>query len=157
MKDIIINNQILKNISNIIVYNDLGEAITFIEESEIAPSITFDRVFANNTPAQIAMVSADIATNNYNAIQVAEIYGWNIGDTIPIILSSDEIIEMRILGFNHDTLSDGAGKAGLSLGMVNLFATSYQMNLESTNAGGYAMSQIKTNVLPALKDLLPQE
>lgn len=117
----------------------------------------FDTTFANNTPEQISAVSAEIAKNNYTSQQVAEIYGWNIGDKTSIALTSGETIEMQILGFNHDNLSDGTGKAGITLQMVNCIATTYQMNTTATNEGGYAASQIKTNVLPTLKNLLPPE
>lgn len=40
MKDIIINGQVIKDISSISVFNDLGEKITLIEESELAPQTT---------------------------------------------------------------------------------------------------------------------
>jgi hypothetical protein len=35
---------------------------------------------------------------------------------------------MRIIGFNHDDLSDGSGKAGITLGMTHCLNTKYKMN-----------------------------
>lgn len=119
---------------------------------------TFDRVFANNTPAQIATVSSEIAKNNYTSQQVAEIYGWNLGDAIPITLSSGEVIEMQIIGFNHDILSsDHTSEAGLTLHMKNCSEITYPMNSARQNDGGYPASLMKTETLPTLKALLPQE
>lgn len=120
-------------------------------------SFTWDRVLANNTPAQISAVSARIAQDGLTSQQVFETYGWSLGDEIPITLTSGETIEMQIIGFNHDNKSDGSGKAGITLQMVECLATSYPMNSSSTNAGGYAASKMKTETLPTLKALLPQE
>jgi len=120
--------------------------------------LPYDRVFGNNTPAHISAVSAEIAKKKYTSEQVAEIYGWNLGDTIPITLSSGENIEMQIIGINHDTLSsDHTSKAGLTLQMKECLATKYPMNSSSTNAGGYAASKMKNETLPTIKALLPQE
>ena len=129
-----------------------------IMDWDYVPAPSFDRVFANNTPAQIDAVSKEITSNGYTSAQVAEIYGWNLGDTIPITLTSGEKIEMQIIGINHDTLSsDHVSKAGITLQMVECLATRYPMNSSSTNAGGYAASKMKTETLPTLKALLPQE
>ena len=120
-------------------------------------SQSYDRVFGNNTPLQISTVSEEISKNGYNSTQVAEIYGWNLGDIISIPLTTGENIELQIIGINHDTKSDGSGKAGITLQMVNRLATTYPMNSTSTNAGGYSASVIKTETLPTFKALLPQE
>lgn len=114
-------------------------------------------VFADNTPEGIAYVSNQIAQNGLTSAQVAEQYGWNLGDSIPITLSTGEVIEMQIIGVNHDDLSDGTGKAGLTLQMKNCLATRYPMNSTNTNAGGYAASIMKTSTLPTIKALLPKE
>ena len=117
----------------------------------------FDRTFANNTPEQIAQVSALISYNNMTSEQVASTYGWNIGDTISYQLTTGENVEMRIIGFNHDNKSDGRGTAGITLQTVNLLRTKYSMNSSNTNAGGYPASKIKLQTLPAIKATLPQE
>lgn len=144
---------------NIEVIEEADGTQTFnITDWDYVPKPSFDRVFANNTPAQIDAVSKEIASNGYTSTQVAEIYGWNLGDTIPITLTSGEVIEMQIIGINHDTLSsDHVSKAGLTLQMKDCLATLYPMNSTSTNAGGYAASEMKTETLPTLKALLPQE
>lgn len=121
------------------------------------PELGFDRIFANNTPAQISAVSAEIAKNGLTSQQVYDTYGWSLGDKIPITLSSGETIEMQIIGFNHDNKSDGSGKAGITLQMAECLATIYPMNSSNTNAGGYAATKMKTETLPTIKALLPQE
>lgn len=159
MANIIIAGKRYENISKITFNTPTGGKATFVLYDgtiDNTPAV-FDRVFANNTPAQISAVSEEIASNGYTSTQVAEIYGWNLGDLIPITLTSGENIEMRIIGINHDNLSDGSGKAGLTLEMVNCLTTKYPMNTESTNAGGYPASIMKTETLPTIKSLLPQE
>jgi hypothetical protein len=116
----------------------------------------FDRTFANNTPEQISKVSALIAYNNMTSAEVTETFGWNIGDTTKITLSTDEVVEMRIIGFNHDTRTDG-GKAGLTLETTYCLATQYAMNETKTNNGGYPASKMRNTTLPTIKLLLPQE
>lgn len=130
-----------------------------ITDWDYVPKPKFDRVFANNTPAQIDAVSKEIASNGYTSAQVAEIYGWNLGDTIPITLTSGEVIEMQIIGYNHDFINNEPDTtAGITLQMKDCLATRYGMNSTGgTNAGGYAASKLKTKTLPTLKALLPQE
>lgn len=119
--------------------------------------IVFDRVFGNNTPDVISAVSAEISANNMTSAQVAETYGWNIGDTIDITLTTNEVITMRIVGFNHDNKSGGSGKAGVTLEMVNCLATLYEVNKTATNAGGWKSSRLRNTTLPTIKGTLPTE
>lgn len=117
-----------------------------------------NRTFSQNSASVIASTSKAISASNLTSEQVAEEYGWNLGDKIPITLSNGEVIEMRIIGFNHDTLSDGTGKAGLTLDMVDCLATDYLMYpYGSSNAGGYPSSSLRNSTFPTLKAMLPQE
>ena len=115
-----------------------------------------DRVFGNNTPEQIAAVSAEISANNMTSAQVAETYGWNIGDTIDITLTTGEAIQMRIIGFNHDDKIDG-GKAGITLEMINCLNTAYIMRNDGTNYGGWAGSIVSAILKDTVKPTLPIE
>lgn len=120
--------------------------------------VEFSRVFGENSPAVISQVGAEIAKNNMTSSQVAETYGWNIGDTISYQLTTGENVEMRITGFNHDTLSDGSGKAGITLEMVKCLDSVYApMNNINTNAGGYPACDMRNTTLPSIKATLPQE
>lgn len=127
------------------------------QQPEEDNSVEFDTTFGNNTPEVISAVSEIIATNNMTSEDVYNTYGWSVGDTHDITLTSGETIQVRIIGFNHDDKSDGSGKAGITLQMVDCLATKYKMNDTSTNAGGYPASVMKTSTLPTIRALLPQE
>ena len=140
------------------IYNDDGTQTLSITDWDYKPAPKYDRILANNTPAQINMVCEEIATNGYTSSKVVEIYGWNIGDTITIPLSTGENIEVRISGFNHDILSsDHTSKAGITFEMTHCLATPYPVSTEATNAGGYPSTTMKLSTLPTIKALLPKE
>lgn len=126
--------------------------VTYLEKPQ---GIEFDRVFGNNSPAAISAVSAEISANNMTSSQVAETYGWNIGDTISFTLTTGENVEMRIIGFNHDDKSDGTGKAGITLDMTHSLKNSSYMNSTNTNAGGYGSSYVNNKLLPSISSQIP--
>jgi|GEM_PF-2651666 len=80
---------------------------------------------------------------------------YNVGDEKTFMLQDGEIITVVILGFNHDDLSNGYGKAGISLGMKGLLNESWVMNPTNTNVGGWANCTLRTNIMPTLFDRLP--
>ena len=45
--------------------------------------------------------------------------------------------EWKIIGFDHDDLADGSGKAPISWDMVRAYKDEWSMNDEATNAGGW--------------------
>ena len=118
----------------------------------------FDPVFANNTWAQIENASLQIAGANMTSNEVYATYGWSIGDIKSETLSTNEVIQLQIIGFNHDTLSsDHTTKAGITLQMVNCLATRYPMNSTNTNAGGWNACEMRTTTLPTIKALLSSD
>ena len=133
-----------------------GEIATGTLEISSGGGEFFDRTFANNSPDQISKVSAIISYNNMTSAEVETNFGWKLGDTISYKLSTGENIAMRIIGFNHDTKSDGSGKAGITLDMTGRIAFS-TINNENTNAGGYPASVLRNTKLPTIKATLPQE
>lgn len=119
---------------------------------------TYDRTFGNNSPDVISQVSEEIASRGLTAAEVATEYGWNLGDTVDITLTTNEVIQMQIIGVNHDTLSsDHSSKAGLTLQMKNCLDTRYQVNSTNTNAGGWQGSALRTTAMPAIYNTLPSE
>ena len=64
---------------------------------------------------------------------------------------------MQIVGFNHDDLSDGSGKAGITFGMKNLYYSEYQINSTSTSAGGWDECLMRTSTMQTLFNNLPDE
>jgi hypothetical protein len=117
----------------------------------------FSRVFSENSPATISAVSAQISANNMTSAQVEETYGWKIGDTKDITLSTGEVIQMRIIGFNHDDKSDGSGKAGFTLDMTHCLATKAVMNTSGDNAGGYPESDLRNTTFTTIRQTIPQD
>ncbi|MBQ8451587.1 MAG: InlB B-repeat-containing protein [Clostridia bacterium] len=113
--------------------------------------------FANASWSLIQDVSTDIKTNNLTSSQVASKYGWHIGDEKTFTLSTNEEVTIQILGYNHDDLSNGNGKAGISFGMKNLLATKYGMNISNTNEGGWDTSSMRTNAMATIFSQLPSE
>ena len=114
--------------------------------------IVVDPVFDNNSWAVISAVSEQIVARNMNASQVYEAYGWSLGDKKSETLSTNEVIELQIIGFNHDVLSvDHTTKAGITLQMANCLATKYKLHTSSTNYGGWNTCNMRTSILPTIK------
>lgn len=141
-------------------YNEDGTQTLVVSAWDYIPS-KYDRILANNTPAQISEASAEISQNGYTSAQVERIYGWRLGDTLRIPLSYGENIEVRIIGINHDTLSsDHTTKAGITFDMTHipyLLDVCDGINTTSTNAGGYPASNMRNNIIPQFKTYFPQE
>ena len=81
---------------------------------------------------------------------------FSVGDEKTIELTTGEQVTLVILGFDHDDLTSG-GKAGMSIGMKNLLATTYRMNATRTNAGGWDESEMRTSTMATLLSQLPSD
>ena len=127
-----------------------GGSIEYMTDDEVdalfasTPSIPS---FADATWEQIAQVAEAGTASDYFAV----------GDEKTIALSTDEQITLVILGFNHDDLSDGSGKAGITIGMKNLLTTQYRMNATNTTAGGWNESEMRTSTMATLLSQLPSD
>ena len=77
-----------------------------------------------------------------------------VGDEKTITLSTGEEITLVILGFDHDDLSDGSGKAGMTIGMKNLLSKSYRWNATFTDWGECEM---RIETLQTLLSQLPSD
>lgn len=93
----------------------------------------------------IALLSENGTIQNY----------YSVGDEKTITLSTGEQVTFVILGFDHDDLSDGSGKAGVTFGMKNLLAATDVMNSTSTNVGGWEQSRMRTVTMKNLYRQLP--
>lgn len=76
---------------------------------------------------------------------------WSVGDTKTItfesaVLGSTSIV-VKIMGFEYDDLADGSGKAKISFGMADCFATTQKMNSSNTNAGGWTSCALRTTII----------
>ena len=81
---------------------------------------------------------------------------FSVGDEKTISLTTGEQVTLVILGFDHDDLT-GGGKAGMTIGMKNLLATTYRMNATRTNAGGWDESEMRTSTMATLLSQLPSD
>lgn len=106
--------------------------------------------FATSTWAEIkAAVQAGI-----NGLDLSE--HWAVGDTKSVTLTTNEVIELQVAGFNHDTYSDGV-TAPVTLVMKNCLNTTTYMNSSNTNSGGYPASAMKTWVETNIYNKLPSD
>ena len=81
---------------------------------------------------------------------------FSVGEEKTIELTTGEKVTLVILGFDHDDLT-GGGKAGMTIGMKNLLATTYKMNSSNTNAGGWDDSAMRTSTMATLLSQLPAD
>lgn len=81
---------------------------------------------------------------------------FSVGDEKTISLTTGEQVTLVILGFDHDDLM-GGGKAGMTIGMKNLLATTYRMNATATNEGGWDESEMRTSTMATLLSQLPSD
>lgn len=112
--------------------------------------------FADATPEEIQQIGNEISAKGMTSAEVEETYGWKIGDTKDITLTTGEVIQVRIIGINHDDLT-GGGKAGITLEMANCLQTVYTLNNSNTNRGGWGATVFRNTTLPTIKATLPQE
>ena len=109
-----------------------------------------------------APAPVSFATDSWETISAACKDGsyktvYHVGDTKDIELSTGETITVTIMGFDHDDLSDGSGKAPITVAMENLLASSYRMNASETNAGGWHESEMRTSTMATLLSKLPSD
>jgi len=119
----------------------LNEKISYLE-SLFTPAPTSFAVDSWQTIANVS--SCGLAQNFYN-----------VGDEKQIMLQDGEIITVVILGFNHDDLSSGLGKAGISIGMKALLTDGTVANVTNTNIGGWADSYMRNTTMTEIFDRLP--
>lgn len=106
--------------------------------------------------------AVNFATDSWETISAACKDGsyktaYSVGDTKDITLSTGEIITVAIMGFDHDDLSDGSGKAPITVAMENLLATEYRMNATNTNEGGWNESEMRTSTMVTLLSQFPSD
>ena len=112
------------------------------------------------TEAAAPPTTNQFATDTWEQIQQACLDGtyktvYHVGDTKDITLTTNEVITVAILGFDHDDLATGTGKAAMTIGMVNLLAANYIMNATNTNVGGWDESLLRTSTMATLFSQLP--
>ena len=102
------------------------------------------------------------ATDTWEQIQQACLDGtyktvYHVGDTKDITLTTNEVITVAILGFDHDDLATGTGKAAITIGMVNLLSSTYPMNSTGTTVSGWDESKMRISTMGTLLSQLPSD
>jgi len=101
----------------------------------------------------INMLSWDrIGSISSNAYKI-----YSVGDEKDVTLSTGEKLTFVILGFNHDDLANGIGKAGISWGMKNLMSYKSSMHTSSSTDGSYITTKMRNETLPIIYEQLPSE
>ena len=112
---------------------------------------TIAKMISNNS--NITSDSAEVTVTLNGATKTL-----GVGDTIAVDGKT-----VRILGFNHDPLTDinaygsatATGKAGISFEYVDFVTSSYQqMNSENTNTNGWVAMQLRTTLNGTVYDSL---
>lgn len=106
--------------------------------------------FATSTWAEIKTA----VQGGINGLDLSSV--WNIGDTKSVTLTTNEVIELQIAGFNHDIYSDGVA-APVTFVMKDCLSSVEPMNTANNNAGGYPASTMKTYVETNIYNKLPSD
>lgn len=92
---------------------------------------------------------------------------FTIGDTVPLDLGSEGVVNMQIIAFDTDDLADGSGKAPITWLSEQLLATTHRMNpsragesgayTEGTGGiGGWEKCEMRTYLKETVKPLIPE-
>ena len=79
---------------------------------------------------------------------------WAVGDSKAMTIN-DTDYQIDIIGKSHDNYADGSGKAPLTFQMHDCYKTTYQMNSNNSNNGGWSNCDMRTTHLPAIMALMP--
>lgn len=112
--------------------------------------------------AAVASLIAE-ASSDADALKIAKSYNL-VGSsgkldgtqTKTLALSDGAKVKMRVAGFRADTLSDGGGKAGLTLVAADSLGA-YAMNNMGQMSGGWKAATLRTQLGEGLADRLPEE
>ena len=87
--------------------------------------------------------ATDIAKNGTSSVVYAKAKAaMDAGTKFSAKLTNGQTLEYKIIGINHDDLSDGSGKAGLTF-LTTSTTINARMNATDTNAGGWEQSELR--------------
>lgn len=82
---------------------------------------------------------------------------FDVGDEKKVMLTTGEEITLALLGFNHDDLSDGSGKAAITFGMKNLLGSRFQMHQTESNENGWNNSYMRNTHMQTFYNQMPAD
>lgn len=115
---------------------------TVTGDTSYSAAWTEKATFATLTWAEIAEISEAGQATEYFAVGDKRAFAMTFAD------GTTEDGELEIIGFDHDTLSDGSGTAGITLALVGVVNTMGTVTNEENNSYGI----LQTNVLPYLPE-----
>lgn len=81
----------------------------------------------------VGYIYPELNNNSWETVSAVSAAGiaeavWNVGDEKTVTLSTGETVTVQIYGFNHDDLSDGGGKAGITFGLKEVMQNTRRMH-----------------------------
>ncbi len=97
--------------------------------------------YVNTVAEELGQVSATLSDNSWETISAVSHAGvadliWHIGDEISMTLSTGEVVDLQIYGFNHDKVSEN-NYAGITFGMQSVMKTPRYVHGFDTNRCPY--------------------
>lgn len=145
----------------------LSGKTAYVNGSKIMGTIaTYDGSYEDIVPVKTLEESSwaeiDAACTNGTASSK-----WAVGDEKTITLSASteyptdqQTVTLQILGFNHDDLADGSGKATITFGMKDLLTQASNNMMDTGSAGNsnsWKQSRMRTVILPMWTSRLPSD
>jgi hypothetical protein len=84
----------------------------------------------------------------------SKIYG--VGDEKTVSINGTNYA-VAIMDFDHDDLTDGSGKAGITIGLKNCLTTTRAMNSSDSNSGGWESCAMRSWLQSTVLGWLPEE
>ena len=81
---------------------------------------------------------------------------WSVGDAASVLIGGTAY-DVVIVGFAHDELADGTGRAGITFGLKQCLSSSYKMNSAMSNAGGWSSCELRATLNSAIFEQLPSD
>ena len=81
---------------------------------------------------------------------------YAIGDTVPLNLGSEGVINMQIAAFDSDDLADGSGKAHITWIAKELLKTTQQMGTGVYDTTGWQETEMRSYLKNTIKPMIPQ-
>lgn len=127
------------------VAKDGGTRTSVVNVTEdLAVDLTYEPVFADNSWSEIIDACANRMVPDT----------WTIGSSKTISIGGVDY-QVDIIGKNHDDLSDGSGKAPLTLQLHDCYSGTYAMNLSATNVNAWSGCYLRSTYLPPILELFP--
>lgn len=80
-----------------------------------------------------------------------------VGDEHDLLLTPDEVVTVVIGDFKHNTITDTSNNAAIAFTFKNCLTTTYSMNYDNTNSGGWNDSSMRNANMPAILNTFPAE